>query len=200
MGILLIAACAILLTAGHSTYANSVAVWAYYFLVIGVLGLLIEYVREGRKEQRLKTAESIIEKDVDQVLSQLREDVFKGKRILVTGGAGFLGSWLCEILVRMGAKVVCLDNLSTGRIENITKLLKNKNFTFIKTDINEWQPEEKFDYIIHGASLPSPEDYMEKPLETMLPNSLGLLNLLENAKKNDAQILYLSTSEIYHGR
>jgi len=120
----------------------------------------------------------------------------RGKRVLVTGGAGFLGSWLCEALVEMGAHVTCLDNLSTGSIENISHLMGKENFSFLKEDVCKSCPEG-FDYIVHGASIPSPDDYMRRPVETMLPNSIGLLNCLESARKSDSVLLYMSTSEVY---
>jgi len=143
--------------------------------------------------------EPVIERGLKTITSSINvnEDVFKGKRILVTGGAGFLGSWICDVLVKLGAKVFCLDNLSTGRMENIKHLSNNKNFSFIRADVNEWNPVKKFDYIIHSASLPSPEEYVNKPVNAMFPNSVGLLRLLENARLSDSVLLFLSTSEVY---
>ncbi|MCR6691928.1 MAG: SDR family oxidoreductase [archaeon YNP-LCB-003-016] len=132
---------------------------------------------------------------VELIVSQFSGDLFRGRRILVTGGAGFLGSWLCEALTILGANVSCLDNLSTSRVENIMHLKKYGNFKFIKADISEYHPEG-FDFIVHGASLPSPDDYMRRPVDTMLPNSLGLLNCLEAARKGSI-VLYTSTSEVY---
>lgn len=121
----------------------------------------------------------------------------EGCKILVTGGAGFIGSWLCDTLVGLGAKVTCLDNLSSGRIDNIKHLLGNENFDFVNVDVSRWFSEERFDIIVHGASVPSPYDYMNLPIETMLPNSIGLINLLENARKNGSTLLFMSTSEVY---
>jgi len=133
---------------------------------------------------------------LESIINEFSKDTFKSKRILVTGGAGFLGSWLCEVLLKLGAQVVCLDNLSSGRFENVKHLINNENFSFVKGDVVDFCPNG-FDYIIHGASLPSPDDYMSKPVNTMLPNSIGLLNCLESARKNGATLLYLSTSEVY---
>ncbi|MEM3833398.1 MAG: UDP-glucuronic acid decarboxylase family protein [Thermoprotei archaeon] len=130
------------------------------------------------------------------ITSQLSHKLLKDKKVLVTGGAGFLGSWLCETLIWLGARVTCLDNLSTGKIENIKHLGTFENFSFVKADVAEFCPDG-FDYIIHGASLPSPDDYMRRPVEAMLPNSLGLLKCLENARKDHSVLLYLSTSEVY---
>lgn len=122
---------------------------------------------------------------------------FNGDRVLITGGAGFIGSWLCEWLVKSNARVVCLDNLYTGRTENIAHLLGKKNFKFTKCDVDAGVPDESFDYIIHGASIPAPDNYAQRPVEAMLPNSVGLLNLLENARKHGSVLLYTSTSEVY---
>ncbi|MBC7091571.1 MAG: SDR family oxidoreductase [Nitrososphaeria archaeon] len=122
---------------------------------------------------------------------------FGGHRILVTGGAGFIGSWLCDALVELGAKVVCLDNLSSGRVDNIKHLLNSGRFEFVNADVSSWCAGEGFDVIVHGASIPSPEDYMSRPVETLLSNSIGLLKLLENARENGSILLYMSTSEVY---
>ena len=134
---------------------------------------------------------------VKETSSRLPTDSFKSIKVLVTGGAGFLGSWMCDVLVELGAEVVCLDNLSTGRIGNVEYLIGRKGFRFIEGDVSSWRPDERFDIIIHGASIPSPDDYVRRPVETMIPNSLGLLNMLEHARKTDATVLYTSTSEVY---
>lgn len=139
----------------------------------------------------------IVEQGLRSILAQLPEDRFKGKKVLVTGGVGFLGSWLCGCLVNLGAHVVCVDNVSTGRVENIKHLLNHRKFLFVKADINEWHPSESFDFIAHGASIPSPEDYARRPVDAMLPNSLGLFRLLEYTRLRTSTILYMSTSEVY---
>jgi len=140
--------------------------------------------------------DKIVEKGVEEVVSELNADLY-GRSILITGGSGFIGSWLCDILVRLGARVTCLDNLSSGRTANIDHLLSNNNFRFIKADVVEWIPRGEFDMIIHAASLPAPEHYIEKPVEAILPNTLGLMKLLEYARKTDSRILFTSTSEVY---
>jgi nucleoside-diphosphate-sugar epimerase len=123
--------------------------------------------------------------------------------VLVTGGAGFIGSHLCDKLIKDGYKVYCLDNLLTGSNKNIEDLLKNPNFKFIETDVSspnflESLPQiSTLDYVFHLASPASPIDYQKYPEETLLVNSMGTLNVLKFAKETDAKILIASTSEIY---
>lgn len=119
------------------------------------------------------------------------------KTFLVTGGAGFIGSWLCENLLKMG-KVICLDNLVTGNKENISHLMSNDNFVFKNIDVSKKiDIKEDVDHIYHLASPASPIDYYKLPLETILVNSLGTLNMLEIAKGKNASFLLASTSEVY---
>lgn len=119
--------------------------------------------------------------------------------ILVSGGAGFLGSNLCEKLLENNYRVICVDNLITGSKSNIRDLLGNKNFTFVEHDVTQPLSEKlgQIDQIYHLASPASPKDYFAHPLETMLTNSQGTHNLLNLAKANKAKFLYASTSEIY---
>ncbi len=120
------------------------------------------------------------------------------KNILLTGGAGFIGSHLVEKLLEMGNKVICVDNLSTGNKENIKLLLKNPDLEFIDHDVSKpLKPDYKIDQIYHLASPASPVDYQRYPIETMMANSLGTLNMLELAKKKKAKFLLASTSEVY---
>ena len=118
------------------------------------------------------------------------------KRILVTGGAGFLGSNLCKRLVEEGNYVICLDNLYTGKKENIKNLLNKKNFKFIEHDITN-PIDLKVDQIYNAACPASPPAYQKSPTYTSKTCYIGLLNMLELARKNDATILQFSTSEIY---
>lgn len=124
-----------------------------------------------------------------------RMNGFEGKKALITGGAGFLGSWLAESLAGMGAYVTVVDDLSTGRVENLKDLEGNANFKFIRGDAANVSASG-YDIIVHGASIPSPDDYFRRPIKTITSNSNCLLNIL-NTADNDANILYMSTSEVY---
>ena len=118
------------------------------------------------------------------------------KRILVTGGAGFLGSHLCDKLINNGNHVTCIDNLYTGNESNIQHLLGNDNFTFIKHDIVEPFYIE-VDQIYNLACPASPIHYQRNPVGTTKANFIGVLNLLELANKTNARLLQASTSEVY---
>ncbi len=119
------------------------------------------------------------------------------KTILIAGGAGFIGSNLCFRLIKKN-KVICIDNLLTGNLKNIEKLLENKNFTFLNHDIiNPIIINSKIDEIYNLACVASPKKYQNDPIHTLKTNFLGNLNLLELAKKNKCKILLSSTSEIY---
>ncbi len=120
------------------------------------------------------------------------------KTALVTGGAGFVGSHLCDLLLAKDFKVICLDNLLTGSKNNISHLAKNKNFKFIRADIVKEIPvKEKIDWIFNLACPASPIWYQKDPVDTMKASTLGVINVLEFAKKNKARVLQASTSEIY---
>ena len=118
-------------------------------------------------------------------------------RVLVTGGAGFLGSHLCDALVADGNSVVCADNLLTGRLENISHLSAGPRFDFHEQDVCRAFDFGKLDYIFHLASPASPVDYLEHAIETLQVGSLGTMNCLELAKKYGAKFLLASTSECY---
>jgi len=141
--------------------------------------------------------DKIISEDIQQVGKDSRMDAFKDVHVMVTGGAGFLGSYLCDVLVRLGADVKCLDNFSTGLEKNIDHLFGQKNFALFKEDVSNFEGGETYDYILHLASRASPEDYQSYPIETLRTNSFGTLKMLELAKKNDSTMLFASTSEVY---
>ncbi len=120
------------------------------------------------------------------------------KVILISGGAGFLASHMTDMLIAGGHKVVCADNLITGKKANIAHLLKNKDFTFIKQDVSEpFSVLGPIDAVMHCASPASPVDYYKYPIETLMVGSQGTQNMLEIAKAKKAVFLLTSTSEVY---
>lgn len=119
------------------------------------------------------------------------------RRALVTGGAGFLGSHLCDALLGNGYSVIAIDNLLTGREANLHHLRNDSRFEFQRIDINQPFDCGKVDYVFHFASLASPVDYMKHGVETLMVGSLGTLHALEVAKRHDAKYLISSTSECY---
>ena len=141
-------------------------------------------------------------KEIEEIIRNLG-DVFGSKRIedkniLVTGGASFLGSWMCEVLVEQQAKVICLDNLVSGLEPNISHLMNKDNFKFIQHDIT--QPiffDERVDVVMHLASRASPFEFEKYPIQILKANTLGIWVALGIAKKHNARFLYTSTSEVY---
>lgn len=118
-------------------------------------------------------------------------------RAMVTGGAGFVGSHLCDALLAQGNSVVAVDNLLTGSLENIRCLERESKFEFLQQDVCEVFDCGRVDYIFDFASPASPEDYMRYGVETLRTGSIGTLNLLELARKYGAKFLLASTSECY---
>jgi len=138
------------------------------------------------------------QEELNMISRNLGDISFEDKRVLVTGGAGFLGSWMCEVLIAQNAKVICLDNLASGQEQNIEHLKKHEKFTFLKQDIT--QPvalNTTVDYVLHMASRASPLEFEQFPIQIMKANTLGTWIALGIAKKYKARLLFTSTSEIY---
>ena len=122
----------------------------------------------------------------------------KNKRVLITGGAGFIGSHLCELFMRKGHEVICVDNLITGRIQNLKSIKSDKGFKFIRHDVTkDIDIKGDIDYVLHFASPASPVDYLKYPIQTLKAGSLGTHNALGFAKAKRAGFLLASTSEVY---
>ena len=119
-------------------------------------------------------------------------------RVVVTGGAGFLGSHLCDALLDRGDEVVCIDNLATGRVANIEHLFGRSGFTFVRHDVTQyvWVPGD-VDAVMHLASPASPKDYLDLPIQTLKVGSLGTHTTLGLAKAKGARYFLASTSEVY---
>jgi len=119
-------------------------------------------------------------------------------RVVITGGAGFIGSHLCDRFIAEGDEVICLDNLITGNLDNIAHLFGHPKFKFIKYDVTEflYVPGE-VDFILHFASPASPMDYVKYPIQTLKVGALGTHKALGLAKAKGARFLLASTSEVY---
>jgi len=141
-----------------------------------------------------------IQDDVNIIIGKLSNEGirFEDHTILVTGGAGFLGSWICDVLVGLGGRVLCLDNLSSGRNENIEHLLDLDQFRFVEHDISK--PiffDEDIDIVLHFASRASPLEFTKFPIQILKANTLGTWISLGIAKEHNARFVLASTSEVY---
>jgi UDP-glucuronate decarboxylase len=130
-----------------------------------------------------------------QDLAEDFRSTFAGSKVLVTGGAGFLGSWLCEAVAASGAAVHCLDNFSGGQIQNVSNFGKAIRVT--RGDVTIAKLRKGYRFIFHMSSRASPEEYQRFPIETLTANSAGTMRVLELARRSDSVIVYASTSEVY---
>lgn len=141
----------------------------------------------------------IITEDLEKAKNNLQKfsSKIKGKNFLITGGAGFIGSWFIDVIDSFGANVICVDNLASGSKKNIAHHIGKKNFRFINKDICKFETKEKIDYVVHMASIATPGIYQKQPIETLDSNLIGTKKMLELARKNNAPFLLTSTSEVY---
>lgn len=142
----------------------------------------------------------VIDKDLEELEEELKKygEKIRDKNFLITGGAGFIGSWLCYVLTRTDGNVICMDDLSHGKREYIEDLIGEENFSFVKEDVsNDLDFEVNFDYVFHLAARADPEDYLENPVQTVKTDSAGTLNTLEIAERDGALYFFTSTSEVY---
>lgn len=130
--------------------------------------------------------------------SQIDREFFASKSFIITGGAGFLGSWLSEAICALGGRVICVDDFSTSTKDNISAVANNNKFQLVKGDVTSVDfSDYGCDFIFHLASRPSPDDYQQRPIESLLPNSVGSYHLLEYSRKRKIPIAFASTSEVY---
>ncbi|NVM29211.1 MAG: NAD-dependent epimerase/dehydratase family protein, partial [Candidatus Helarchaeota archaeon] len=141
--------------------------------------------------------DEIIRQEINRIVENV-ENKCENLNILVTGGAGFLGSWLCDVLTEQNANVMCLDNLTSGLLENINHLKQKKNFTYINHDISSpYYPDRKIDIIFHLASRASRFEFERHPIQILKANTLGTWVVLGITKKFNARLILASTSEVY---
>lgn len=149
-------------------------------------------------EANLKRNEFIDRPQRDWIADRNRTNTFvQGKIVLITGGSGFIGSNLCHRMIQDGHKVICIDNLSTGSLENIHDLMNHPNFIFKKHDITKTLFIPRVDEIYHLACPASPPQYQKDPLKTIKTSIKGIWNVLKICKQQRCKLLFTSTSEIY---
>lgn len=130
-------------------------------------------------------------------LSEGEKNYYKDLKVLVVGGAGFIGSWLSEALVRLDSNVTCLDSLVAGSKDNVARLAGKPNFKLVVEDVTSFELKEPYDMIFYGAAIPAPDAYTLKPVEALLTESVGLYRALVGARKFKSKVVYMSSSEVY---
>ena len=138
--------------------------------------------------------DEFVRTDVEKLVREFGSS-FSRKRVLVTGGAGFLGSWLCDVLVESGATVDCLDNFSTSTRKNIEHLEGRMNI--FKSNVEDADLPSDYEFIFDFSSRASPDEYIHHPIETLTASSIGTMKMLELARKGSSTLVHSSTSEIY---
>lgn len=134
---------------------------------------------------------------MNKELLNWRKNSLKNKSILITGGAGFIGSHLCQYLLHLNHHVICFDNFISGQSALVDRLRHFPNFKFVQGDITQGLPELAVDEIYNLACPASPKDYQSNPIETIKTNVIGMANILDFAHKAGAKVLQASTSEVY---
>jgi len=149
----------------------------------------------------LKTMIDLVKSEVETILAsiEINNIDFTGKTVLVTGGAGFLGSWVCDVLIGLNARVICVDNFASGFESNISHLKPNKNFQLRVWDVSRpvYFDEEHLDIVLHMASRADPFMFPTYPIQILKANTLGTWVALGIARRHRARMIYASTSEIY---
>src|SRR3989344_8117047 len=146
------------------------------------------------------TPSRIISHDIEMTAARLSDlaPKIRDHKFLVSGGAGFIGSWFSDVAITMGGSIICVDNLIAGSQSNVDHLLANPRFEFHQADITTFQLIESVDYVVHMASIASPPLYQLFPLETLDSGVIGVRNLLAYASEHPVQsFLFTSTSEVY---
>jgi len=148
----------------------------------------------------------VIQRDLDEIRNRINLDALSGMNVVITGGAGFLESWIADSISPYVDSLLIIDNLSTGSISNVAHLLRNPKVKFIMADVVDYEIRKKvgsvidisdIDIIFHLAARAGPEDFMKHPVETALVNSIGTYNMLKLALESDALFLFSSSSEVY---
>jgi UDP-glucuronate decarboxylase len=147
-----------------------------------------------------ESANEIVEQDILTIINETKDLGKKllNKHLFISGGAGFLGSYFCEVALRFGAQVTCVDNLATSTKNNLDSIINHPRFQFIEKDITKVKIPPKMNYLVHMAAIPSPPQYQKYPIESLNSCIIGSLKLLDYAKEHQLEAYLLtSTSEVY---